>query len=74
MVDYTDIILVKDQLFLYKPRLYLIAGSGIQLFDHIAECLAAFVHDRDLQDEVLPLGFTFSFPCSQAGKNYFYVK
>ena len=47
----------------------LFAGPGKQLFDHIAECLASFVHDRELQDEVLPLGFTFSFPCEQHGKS-----
>ena len=41
------------------------AGSGTALFDHIAQCLAEFVHDREIQDEILPLGFTFSFPCEQ---------
>ena len=30
-------------------------------------CLSNFVHDRELGDEELPLGFTFSFPCSQEG-------
>merc|ERR1719464_1044770 len=35
--------------------------------DHIAKCLSDFVFDRELQDEVLPLGFTFSFPCEQEG-------
>ena len=36
-------------------------GSGEQLFDHIAKCLAEFVMDRKLMDETkkLPLGFTF---------------
>lgn len=29
--------------------------------------MADFVHDRELQDELLPLGFTFSFPCDQIG-------
>ena len=42
-------------------------GSGDELFDHIAKCLSDFVFDRELQDEVLPLGFTFSFPCEQEG-------
>ena len=45
----------------------LLEGSGDALFDHIAECLADFVHSREIQDEVLPLGFTFSFPCEQEG-------
>lgn len=38
-----------------------------QLFDHIAECLASFIKERDMGDELLPLGFTFSFPCKQEG-------
>ena len=42
-------------------------GSGEELFDHIASCLADFVFDRELLDEILPLGFTFSFPCEQEG-------
>ena len=29
--------------------------------------MANFVHDRKIQDEVLPLGFTFSFPLQQEG-------
>ena len=45
----------------------LLEGSGDALFDHIAECLADFVHSREIQNEVLPLGFTFSFPCEQEG-------
>ncbi|KAK0425979.1 hypothetical protein QR680_009484 [Steinernema hermaphroditum] len=43
-------------------------GTGEQLFDHIAQCLADFMKDHDLMDrEKLPLGFTFSFPCKQEG-------
>ena len=42
-------------------------GTGTQLFDHIAQCLALFVKDLNLQNEVLPLGFTFSFPLTQYG-------
>jgi len=45
----------------------LMEGSGEQLFDYIAECLAKFVRSRSIQDQVLPLGFTFSFPCRQNG-------
>ena len=37
------------------------------MFDHISDCLADFVTDREIQDEQLPLGFTFSFPCEQEG-------
>lgn len=55
-----------------KSKIYaipqsLMLGTGTQLFDHIAQCLALFVKDLNLQDEVLPLGFTFSFPLSQHG-------
>ena len=39
----------------------------LQLFDHIAECLATFMHENHVDVETLPLGFTFSFPCSQEG-------
>lgn len=42
-------------------------GSGTELFDHIAKCLAEFVVEMKIQDKVLPLGFTFSFPCQQVG-------
>ena len=38
-----------------------------QLFDHIADCIGKFIRDHDLQGQQLPLGFTFSFPCSQEG-------
>lgn len=42
-------------------------GPGEQLFDHIAESLATFVKSRKLDDKILPLGFTFSFPVRQKG-------
>lgn len=43
-------------------------GSGIQLFDHIATCLANFMKSEQLiARPALPLGFTFSFPCHQKG-------
>jgi len=55
-----------------KNRIYsipqkIMLGSGEQLFDHIAECLAAFTVEHKITDITLPLGFTFSFPCSQQG-------
>ncbi|XP_036986765.1 hexokinase-2 isoform X1 [Artibeus jamaicensis] len=40
-------------------------GTGTQLFDHIAECLANFMDKLQIKDKKLPLGFTFSFPCIQ---------
>ena len=45
----------------------LMVGTGEALFDHIASCLATFVKERNLEDEILPLGFTFSFPLIQDG-------
>jgi len=42
--------------------------DGTKLFDFCAECLKSFISDnlgRTDEDEVLPLGFTFSYPCSQ---------
>ena len=46
---------------------FIISGTGEGLFDHIAECLSDFVYSREIQDQILPLGFTFSFPCAQEG-------
>lgn len=39
----------------------------LQLFDHIADCLAKFMKEEKVMREKLPLGFTFSFPLSQKG-------
>lgn len=39
---------------------------GLQLFDHIGQCLADFLEEHDLKEsKQLPLGFTFSFPVQQ---------
>lgn len=45
----------------------LMIGHGDHLFDYIAKCLAEFTKEMNIQDEVLPLGFTFSFPVHQHG-------
>ncbi|NXQ97370.1 HXK2 protein, partial [Sagittarius serpentarius] len=42
-------------------------GTGEALFDHIIECIMDFQLKQDLMEQVLPLGFTFSFPCKQLG-------
>ncbi|GBL91582.1 Hexokinase-1 [Araneus ventricosus] len=42
-------------------------GSGEALFDHIAKCLVDHLEYLGLHKKVLPLGFTFSFPCIQKG-------
>ncbi|XP_026227610.1 hexokinase-2-like [Anabas testudineus] len=40
-------------------------GTGEQLFSHIASCLGDFLECQNLKEQILPLGFTFSFPCEQ---------
>lgn len=45
----------------------IMTGPGVQLFDHIADCLATFMKEQNLLDQHLHLGFTFSFPCQQLG-------
>uniref|UniRef100_A0A8C3LGT8 hexokinase n=1 Tax=Chrysolophus pictus TaxID=9089 RepID=A0A8C3LGT8_CHRPC len=42
-------------------------GTGEALFNHIMECIMDFQMKQELMDQVLPLGFTFSFPCQQLG-------
>ncbi|NXW37865.1 HXK2 protein, partial [Phaetusa simplex] len=42
-------------------------GTGEALFDHIVDCIMDFQLKQDLMEQVLPLGFTFSFPCQQLG-------
>jgi hexokinase len=45
----------------------LMVSRGRDLFDHIASCLAEFVKEQNIVNEVLALGFTFSFPVQQQG-------
>lgn len=66
------LITLEGMNFDMKSKIYaipqsLMLGTGKHLFDHIAQCLALFVKDLNLQDQVLPLGFTFSFPLTQEG-------
>ncbi len=39
----------------------------MQLFDFIVKSLADFLDEKELMDEPLSLGFTFSYPCDQTG-------
>lgn len=62
----------KNEDYAFQSKIFAIPqniqrGSGKNLFDYIAKCLAEFVKDLNIQDEILPLGFTFSFPCQQFG-------
>lgn len=52
---------------IYAIPQHIMIGTGVQLFDHIAECLANFMKEQKVQKEKLPLGFTFSFPLVQLG-------
>jgi len=52
---------------IYAIPQQIMLGSGAQLFDRIAECLANFMDKFQVKHLRLPLGFTFSFPCSQEG-------
>jgi hexokinase len=56
---------MKNKIYPISDELML--GTGDQLFDHIASCIASFLHDHELHGQSLPLGFTFSFPCRQEG-------
>lgn len=49
-------------------------GTGEQLFDHIAECMHTFIIEMGIEKEVLPLGFTFSFPLKQRGLTVGYLE
>lgn len=42
-------------------------GAGKDLFDFIAECLSEFCKQQRVEQDNLPLGFTFSFPVQQLG-------
>ncbi|XP_074525970.1 hexokinase-2 [Halichoeres trimaculatus] len=54
---------MEDQIYAIPENL--MRGSGTELFDHIAECLADFMEKLGIKNKRLPLGFTFSFPCQQ---------
>ncbi|CAJ0567163.1 unnamed protein product, partial [Mesorhabditis spiculigera] len=40
-------------------------GTGVQLFDFIAKALADFLIEKGVDQDGLPVGFTFSYPCNQ---------
>ncbi|XP_063148939.1 hexokinase-3 [Candoia aspera] len=40
-------------------------STGEQLFDHIVNCIVDFHTKHGMVGHVLPMGFTFSFPCNQ---------
>lgn len=58
---------VKMESKIYLIPQHIMLGTGVQLFDHIAECIFKFMKEHKLIGKTLPLGFTFSFPCRQEG-------
>lgn len=56
---------IQSKTYLIPQRIML--GTGVQLFDHIADCIGKFIREHNLNTDHLPLGFTFSFPCRQEG-------
>lgn len=56
---------IKSKIYTMSESIML--GPGLDLFDHIARCLAEFIVELDNPNELLPLGFTLSFPCEQIG-------
>uniref|UniRef100_H2ZPF4 Phosphotransferase n=1 Tax=Ciona savignyi TaxID=51511 RepID=H2ZPF4_CIOSA len=45
----------------------LMTGTGTKLFDHLVNCLWDFLVERDMMCQLLPIGFTFSFPTRHLG-------
>ncbi|XP_033883108.3 hexokinase HKDC1-like isoform X1 [Acipenser ruthenus] len=52
---------------IYTIPLEIMQGTGEELFDHIVQCISDFLDYIGMKNVRLPLGFTFSFPCRQAG-------
>ncbi|NXQ12242.1 HXK3 protein, partial [Peucedramus taeniatus] len=52
---------------IYVIPVGIMQGSGEELFDHIIDCIIDFQTKQNLLTQMLPLGFTFSFPCQQVG-------
>ncbi|MGH0136376.1 UNVERIFIED_CONTAM: hypothetical protein FKN15_060975 [Acipenser sinensis] len=50
---------------LYPTPEEITSGKGSDFFDHVAECLKHFMEKKHMNTKRHPLGFTFSFPCSQ---------
>ncbi|CAH2011501.1 unnamed protein product [Acanthoscelides obtectus] len=54
-----------SKIYVIPPSI--MTGPGEDLFDFIAECLSDFAVTKGVNDQLLPLGFTFSFPLQQVG-------
>jgi len=53
----------------YAVPEHIMLGPGEGLFSHIAKGIREFLEEHSLENESLPMGFTFSFPCNQEGLN-----
>lgn len=62
---YIDDFAVREIFNTYHLPQKLLVGPGVDLFDYFAECLSNFIYSQQLENEELPLGFTFSFPLKQ---------
>ncbi|XP_078140206.1 hexokinase HKDC1-like [Centroberyx gerrardi] len=49
---------------IYTIPLEVMQGTGEELFDHIVQCISDSLDYMGMKNARLPLGFTFSFPCS----------
>lgn len=54
--------LVREDVKQYHISEALRLGSGVELFQYLAECVHNFLKSEDMEHEEIPLGFTFSFP------------
>lgn len=52
---------------IYHISKELMTGTGTMLFDHLVECLWDFLSKRGMMCQLLPIGFTFSFPTKHLG-------
>ncbi|XP_069557734.1 hexokinase-2 isoform X1 [Brachyistius frenatus] len=71
MADGKQKVEMENQIYAIPEQL--MRGSGSELFDHIADCLANFLEKMGIKDKKLPLGFTFSFPCQQTRLDEFLI-
>ncbi|XP_020706631.1 hexokinase-1-like [Athalia rosae] len=58
-------VVIREDVKKYHISSELRVGCGIKLFDYLAECVSSFVISQGVQNEELPMGFTFSFPMIQ---------
>ncbi|KAH0568143.1 hexokinase-2-like [Cotesia glomerata] len=65
LLELVNGVVVREDVKKYHIDAHLRTGSGMPLFEYLAECVSNFVISEGLQDVELPLGFTFSFPMIQ---------